>query len=75
MPLIACAECGNQISEQARACPSCGHPVPVPMLKRHYSSGHLVFLILHTVAVFSYPWALLLTIPLHLIFSASLKSR
>ena len=26
MALIPCPECGNQISEQATACPSCGHP-------------------------------------------------
>lgn len=27
MALIACAECGNQVSAEANACPSCGYPV------------------------------------------------
>jgi membrane protein YdbS with pleckstrin-like domain len=27
MALIACTECGNQVSTQANACPSCGYPV------------------------------------------------
>lgn len=27
MALIACVECGRQISDQAAACPNCGHPV------------------------------------------------
>lgn len=27
MALIACAECGNQVSTEANACPSCGYPV------------------------------------------------
>jgi membrane protein YdbS with pleckstrin-like domain len=27
MALIACGECGNQVSTQAKACPSCGYPV------------------------------------------------
>ena len=26
MPLIACPECGRQISTEAEACPQCGHP-------------------------------------------------
>jgi len=29
MALISCAECGNQVSDKASACPSCGAP-PVP---------------------------------------------
>jgi hypothetical protein len=29
MPLIPCAECGAQISDQAKACPKCGAPVGV----------------------------------------------
>lgn len=28
MSLIACRECGNQISDQAKSCPHCGCPVP-----------------------------------------------
>ncbi|MHC1658247.1 zinc ribbon domain-containing protein [Stenotrophomonas riyadhensis] len=27
MALIACVECGKQVSDQAEACPNCGHPV------------------------------------------------
>ncbi len=27
MSLIACTECGNQVSTEANACPSCGYPV------------------------------------------------
>ncbi|MGD0061355.1 MAG: zinc-ribbon domain-containing protein [Verrucomicrobiia bacterium] len=27
MALIACTECGNQVSTGANACPSCGYPV------------------------------------------------
>lgn len=27
MSLIACAECGHQISSRAKACPQCGAPV------------------------------------------------
>jgi len=27
MALIACTECGNQVSTEASACPSCGYPV------------------------------------------------
>jgi uncharacterized membrane protein len=29
MPLIDCHECGNQVSDNARACPKCGAPVIV----------------------------------------------
>ncbi|TIE21022.1 hypothetical protein DI041_03890 [Stenotrophomonas maltophilia] len=27
MALIACVECGRQVSDQAEACPNCGHPI------------------------------------------------
>lgn len=27
MALISCVECGRQVSDQAEACPNCGHPV------------------------------------------------
>ncbi|MBU1374628.1 MAG: zinc-ribbon domain-containing protein [Alphaproteobacteria bacterium] len=27
MALIACPECGKQVSSAAPACPSCGHPI------------------------------------------------
>lgn len=27
MALIACSECGKQISDKAAACPSCGNPI------------------------------------------------
>ena len=29
MALISCHECGNQVSDSARACPKCGAPVIV----------------------------------------------
>lgn len=31
MSLIACAECGSQISDKAASCPRCGAPVPRPL--------------------------------------------
>lgn len=30
MALISCVECGRQVSDQAAACPNCGHPVSPP---------------------------------------------
>ena len=30
MALIKCKECGNEISENATACPHCGCPVNIP---------------------------------------------
>lgn len=30
MALIACKECGNEVSSQAKACPKCGAKVSVP---------------------------------------------
>jgi hypothetical protein len=27
MPLIACPDCGKQVSSEAKACPACGYPV------------------------------------------------
>jgi hypothetical protein len=27
MALIACSECGNQVSDKASACPKCGNPI------------------------------------------------
>lgn len=35
MALITCPECGKQISDQAKACPNCGYPLPkeIPVLK------------------------------------------
>lgn len=32
MALIACSECGNQVSIRAAACPSCGAPVASPSM-------------------------------------------
>lgn len=42
MALISCVECGRQVSDQAEACPNCGHPIrpsqpappPIPDLAR-----------------------------------------
>ena len=27
MPIITCADCGNQVSDHATACPHCGRPI------------------------------------------------
>lgn len=33
MPLTQCLDCGNQVSDQAKACPQCGRPTrPRPSL-------------------------------------------
>ena len=35
MSLVKCQECGQEISNQAVACPKCGHPVNVvPVVKK-----------------------------------------
>jgi hypothetical protein len=36
MALIACAECGHKISDQATSCPSCGAPQNVPIDRTQY---------------------------------------
>jgi hypothetical protein len=41
MPLITCSECENQISDKARSCPKCGHPLNgifTPLAKNAQSS-------------------------------------
>lgn len=44
MALISCVECGRQVSDQAEACPNCGHPVkarpvaPAPLPQAHLSA-------------------------------------
>ena len=30
MPLRPCPECNTEVSDQARACPKCGHPLKTP---------------------------------------------
>lgn len=43
--LIACSECGNQISDKAAACPQCGAAnVRLQRLKRNHRQGLLVLL-------------------------------
>lgn len=37
MALMACHECGNQVSTEAKACPSCGAPPKVPVFTRKLS--------------------------------------
>lgn len=32
MALLACSECGRQVSSKAAACPACGAPVAAPVL-------------------------------------------
>lgn len=29
MALIECPECGKEVSDQAKNCPNCGHPIPI----------------------------------------------
>ena len=31
MALIKCSECGNDVSDKAKACPNCGCPVKAPI--------------------------------------------
>jgi len=37
--------------------------------------GHLIFIILHIIAFLFFAWGLIITIPLHLIYSASSRPR
>lgn len=37
MALITCPDCGKEFSDAAPACPHCGRPRTVPLLKRQYS--------------------------------------
>ena len=49
MALIKCKECGNSVSEKAKACPSCGAPVKKP--KKHGAfSTSVIILIFAAVA-------------------------
>jgi rRNA maturation endonuclease Nob1 len=34
MPLVACPDCGKEFSDQAKECPTCGHPSPVVAKER-----------------------------------------
>ncbi len=38
MALIACKDCGKQISDQAGSCPHCGAPVARPTMSIHNSA-------------------------------------
>ena len=42
MALILCPECTKQISDHARACPSCGCPIPAPYLTSPSAQKHPV---------------------------------
>ncbi|HEL3748651.1 TPA: zinc ribbon domain-containing protein [Stenotrophomonas maltophilia] len=63
MALIECAECGNQVSDKAAACPRCGAPVnAAPTIKAHippparavtFTPMTVGAIILAVVAVFS----------------------
>ena len=64
MALVPCAACGNQVSEQATACPKCGHPVdaatgqPISEPRRPRSSNTsglgLVITLLGLLVAFGY---------------------
>ena len=55
MPLVPCPSCGNEVSDQAAACPQCGHPLkssvgvqtgPTSPPKKSMSTGCIVGLVL-----------------------------
>lgn len=39
MPLIACPDCGNEVSDKAPACPKCGRPISTPIVQVVESSS------------------------------------
>ena len=43
MPLIDCPQCGKSVSDEARACPNCGHPIAeTPAKSRRAMIGTIV---------------------------------
>jgi cytochrome c biogenesis protein CcdA len=71
MALIKCAECGNEVSDKARACPRCGAPVnpaydvrdvAAPAYRRpaHVTTGRVVAAILISFFTLGYlvPWSI-----------------
>lgn len=40
MALVKCAECGNQISDKASACPKCGAPMARPVTIEQTGKRH-----------------------------------
>ena len=44
MSLVACTECGNQISNSAKACPNCGHELPKPSTAKRIRKWVLYFI-------------------------------
>jgi RNA polymerase subunit RPABC4/transcription elongation factor Spt4 len=49
MALIKCKECGEQISNQAKACPKCGSP-----LQKKSGSGFWIFIIIVIIGGFGF---------------------
>lgn len=39
MALLKCKDCGKEFSDSAAACPSCGRPLAVPLMKRKFGCG------------------------------------
>lgn len=50
MALEACAECGNQISNSAKSCPTCGHLVPQPSFAKRIGKW-VLYLIAFSVVI------------------------
>ena len=66
MALITCQECGREVSDQAEACPHCGHPAP---------EGAAAETVLHDVApsmLWTHPFTTLISILLIAAFGLGL---
>jgi zinc-ribbon domain len=49
MALIACSECGKEISDKATACPNCGVPIKKTVEKKKEGVGCLSFIVVAAV--------------------------
>lgn len=51
--MITCPECGREISDQAKSCPSCGAPAPSAVKKKNAAkiAAFRIILLVATVAV------------------------
>jgi hypothetical protein len=71
MALIRCPECGNEVSDKARACPKCGAPInavgavgivapQAPRMPAPVTTGRVVVAILLSLITLGYliPWSI-----------------
>jgi hypothetical protein len=58
-----CANCGTEISEQAPACPKCGHPQHATQGYGRTEGTAIVALVLGILSIVMWPLALVLGIP------------